>query len=139
MRSEIGRGRRRLRDDRRHRQGADSARGDSTVRLTTGQLSTGQLSTGQRSAAAGLRVLRLDSTNMADVQRTAAGLRQDELPGLTASVKPDRSALDLLFEVLLNCGLAPSAAIAVERIDGREIFVIDDGALIACFARDISL
>jgi adenine-specific DNA-methyltransferase len=93
----------------------------------------------RRAATAGFRVLRLDSTNMTDVQRTAAALRQDELPGLADSVKPDRTALDLLFEVLLNCGLSPSAAIAVEQIDGREVFVVDDGALIACFARDISL
>jgi adenine-specific DNA-methyltransferase len=89
--------------------------------------------------AAGFRVLRVDSTNMADVRRTAASLRQDELPGLTGSVKPDRAPVDLLFEVMLNCGLAPSAAIAAERIDGRQVFVVDGGALIACFEKDISL
>ena len=115
----------------------DSTRADSTRADSTRADST--RANGAQHPAAGLRVLRLDSTNMADVQRTAAGLRQDELPGLADSVKPDRTALDLLFEVLLNCGLAPSAAIAVERIDGREVFVIDDGALIACFAKDISV
>jgi adenine-specific DNA-methyltransferase len=89
--------------------------------------------------ADGFRVLRVDSTNMTDVHRTAASLRQDELPGLTGSVKPDRDPVDLLFEVMLNCGLAPSASIAAERIDGRQVFVVDGGALIACFEKDISL
>jgi adenine-specific DNA-methyltransferase len=41
--------------------------------------------------------------------------------------------------VLINRGLDLSAPIAVEQVDGREIFLVGDGALIACLARDVSL
>lgn len=87
----------------------------------------------------GFRVLKVDSTNMTDVQRVPDRLTQDDLALLTETVKPDRTAEDLLFEVLTNCGLDLSAPIAVDKVDGREVFVVDDGALIACLARDLSL
>lgn len=87
----------------------------------------------------GFRVLKVDSTNMTDVQRVPDRLTQDDLALLTETVKPDRTAEDLLFEVLTNCGLDLSAPISVDKVDGREVFVVDDGALIACLARDLSL
>ena len=87
----------------------------------------------------GFRVLRVDSTNMTDVQRVPDRLTQDDLALLTETVKPDRTAEDLLFEVLTNWGLDLSAPIAVDKVDGREVFVVDDGALTACLARDLSL
>ena len=87
----------------------------------------------------GFRVLKVDSTNMTDVHRLPDRLTQDDVALLAETVKPDRTAEDLLFEVLANCGLDLSAPIAVDKVDGREVFVIDDGALIACLARDLSL
>ncbi|MGH3244932.1 MAG: site-specific DNA-methyltransferase [Trebonia sp.] len=87
----------------------------------------------------GFRVLRIDSTNMADVHRIPDRLAQDDLALLTETVRPGRTAEDLLFEVLIDCGLDLSVPITVERIGGREVFVVDDGALIACLAGDISL
>jgi adenine-specific DNA-methyltransferase len=90
-------------------------------------------------ADVGFRVLRVDSTNMTDVRRVPDHLAQDDLALLAETVKPDRTAEDLLFEVMINCGLDLSAPIAVERADGREIFVVGDGALIACLARNLSL
>ena len=44
----------------------------------------------------------------------------------------------MLFEVLIGCGVDLSAPIAVEKIDGREAFLVDGGGLIACLARDVS-
>jgi adenine-specific DNA-methyltransferase len=72
------------------------------------------------------------------VLRAPDTLAQQDLALLAASVKPGRTAEDLLFEVLADAGLEPSAAIAAEQIDGREVFVVGDGALIACLAPDIS-
>jgi len=73
------------------------------------------------------------------VHRAPDLLTQRDLALLTETVKPGRTAEDVLFEVLINCGLDPSAPIAVEKAGGGEVFVIDDGALIACLARDLSL
>ena len=86
----------------------------------------------------GFRVLRVDSTNMTDVHRIPDLLAQDDLASLTETVKRERAAEDVLFEVLIGCGVDLSAPIAVEKIDGCEVFLVDDGALIACLAGDSS-
>jgi adenine-specific DNA-methyltransferase len=86
----------------------------------------------------GFRVLRVDSTNMTDVHRLPDLVAQDDLPFLTGTVKRERNAEDVLFEVLTGCGVDLSAPVAVEKIDGREVFLVGDGALIACLAGDAS-
>jgi adenine-specific DNA-methyltransferase len=86
----------------------------------------------------GFRVLRVDSTNMTDVHRIPDLLAQDDLASLTETVKRERAAEDVLFEVMIGCGVDLSAPIALEKIEGREVFLVDDGALIACLARDPS-
>ena len=89
-------------------------------------------------ADAGFRLLRVDSTNMADVLRAPDELAQGDACRFTETVKPDRTQEDVLFEVLASSGLEPSAPVAVELIDGREVFVVADGDLIACLAKDVS-
>lgn len=86
----------------------------------------------------GFRVLRADTTNIADVLRTPDDLVQTSLAEFTDGIKPGRSSDDLLFQVLLDWGLEPTLPIAVESLDGREVFAVDEDALIACFAEDVS-
>lgn len=85
----------------------------------------------------GFRVLKVDSSNLADVLRTPDDLDQRELSLYAASVKSDRTGEDLLFQVLLDWGLELTMPITSERIDGHQVFVVEDGALIACFEREI--
>jgi adenine-specific DNA-methyltransferase len=75
---------------------------------------------------------------MTDVHRLPDLVAQDDLAFLTETVKPERTAEDVLFEVLIGCGVDLSARITVEKIDEHEVFLVDDGALIACLARDAS-
>jgi adenine-specific DNA-methyltransferase len=86
----------------------------------------------------GFRVLKVDTTSMVDVLRSPDVLKQEGLDLFTDSVKPDRTSEDLLFQVLLDWGLELSMPIAAEQIDGHEVFVVEDGALIACFGSGIS-
>ena len=86
----------------------------------------------------GFRYLRIDTTNLADVRMIPDALPQTNLWSLEQSVKADRTGEDLLFQVLLDWGLDLSASIAIERIGGHELFVVADGALIACFDDDVS-
>ena len=81
----------------------------------------------------GFRALTVDTTNMADVRRTPDETAQETLAGLESSVKPDRSGEDLLFQVLVDWGLDLTMPITVEQIDGLEVFLVEDSALIACF------
>jgi len=86
----------------------------------------------------GFRVLKVDTTNMADVLHAPDQLAQEALELYTDSVKPDRTGEDLLFQVLLDWGLELTMPIAVECIDGHEVFIVEGGALISCFADSVS-
>lgn len=81
----------------------------------------------------GFRSLKIDTTNMARVHSSPQDTTQLELGELAASVKPGRSGEDLLFQVLLDWGLELTMSIAVTQIEGHEVFVVEDAALIACF------
>ena len=48
-------------------------------------------------------------------------------------MKGDRSGLDVLFEVLIAWGLDLSAPINEETVEGHQVYVVDDGALLGCF------
>ena len=86
----------------------------------------------------GFRVLKVDTTSHAEVSVAPDDLVQASLAEYTASMKSDRSSEDLLFQVLLDWGLDLTLPISVETIDGREVLTVDDDALIACFADDVS-
>ena len=86
----------------------------------------------------GFRSLRVSSSNKTDVLRTADETEQFELDALEPSIKVLRSGEDLLFQVLLDWGLELSLPILREAIDDREVFSVDDGALVACFAESVT-
>ncbi|WP_222630693.1 MULTISPECIES: site-specific DNA-methyltransferase [unclassified Rhodococcus (in: high G+C Gram-positive bacteria)] len=92
-----------------------------------------ELAVGTNSLDVGHRLVRVDSTNMMDVLRPPDATNQLALADLQKSVKPDRSGEDLLFQVLLHWGLELTMPIAVEPVYGQDVFVVEDGALIACF------
>ncbi len=81
----------------------------------------------------GFRVLRLDSSNMQDVYYTPGAMRQDLLSFTTDNIKPDRTPEDLLFQVMLELGVMPSGTIVEAEIDGKKVFDVADGFLLACF------
>ncbi len=81
----------------------------------------------------GFRVLKLDSSNMKDVYYRPEEITQIKmnLDTLADNIKPDRTAEDLLFQVMLDLGIPLSAKI---RQDGP-LFYVNDTYLIACFGR----
>ena len=81
----------------------------------------------------GFRVLKIDSSNMADVYYAPDSLSQSTLDLFVDNIKPDRKAEDLLFQVMLDWGVDLALPIARETVQGKEVFIVDDGALAACF------
>ena len=81
----------------------------------------------------GFRVLRLDSSNMQDVYYNSASLTQSLLELTADNIKPDRTPEDLLFQVMLELGILPSSKIEETIIDGKKVFNVADGFLLACF------
>lgn len=87
----------------------------------------------------GFRTLRLDTSGFAEVAHSPDEAAQLALATETESLRPDRSEADLLFQVLLEWGLELSLPLRSEEVAGHEVFVVDEGALIACFDEAVSL
>jgi len=114
----------------------------------------------------GFRVLKIDSSNMAEVYYTPDAVNQGDLFNTVDNIKPDRTPEDLLFQVLLDAGVDLSLPIRKENIQikdegGRikaeknvgesssviphpssfssfEVFFVDENALVACFDTDVN-
>lgn len=86
----------------------------------------------------GFRVLKIDSSNMAEVYYTPDSIRQDQLNIFTENIKPDRKPEDLLFQVLLDWGVDLSLPIKKQTIQGKLVFFVDENALAACFDNGIT-
>jgi len=87
----------------------------------------------------GFRVLKVDSSTMAEVYYKPNETDQATLGFLTDNIKPDRSPEDLLFHVLLDWGVDLTLPIRKETLTVHstqyDVFFVDDNALAACFAK----
>jgi len=83
----------------------------------------------------GFRVLKIDSSNMADVYYTPDAIEQGQLKIFTDNIKSDRKPEDLLFQVLLDWGVDLSLPIRKETIQGKTVFFVNEPPydLVACF------
>ena len=81
----------------------------------------------------GFRVLKVDTSNMADVYYVPDVLDKGNLDLFVDNIKPDRTPEDLLFQVMLDWGVDVALSITKRSIQGKEVFFVDGNALAACF------
>jgi Adenine specific DNA methylase Mod len=81
----------------------------------------------------GFRVLKTATSNMKDVYYTPDALNQDLLSDQIDNIREDRTAEDLLFQVLLDWGVDLTLPISQQVIAGKTVFFVDSNALAACF------
>ncbi|HEM6121238.1 TPA: site-specific DNA-methyltransferase [Streptococcus suis] len=86
----------------------------------------------------GFRAYKLDTSNFKDVSQTPDSFSQESLFDSVSNIKDGRTDLDLLFQIMLTWGMELSLPIAKTQIDGTAVYNVADGALIACFADEIS-
>ena len=81
----------------------------------------------------GFRVLKIDTSNMADVYYSPDTLDKANLDLFVDNIKIDRTAEDLLFQVMLDWGVDLALPIEKKAIHGKDVFFVDGDALVACF------
>lgn len=86
----------------------------------------------------GFRVFRLEEGNYEDVKRSPKEFKQDQLDLFLNNIKSDRNDLDLLFGCMLDWGVQLSLPMTQEVVDGKTIYTVNDGDLVACFAENVS-
>ena len=86
----------------------------------------------------GFRVFRLDEGNYEDVERSPNDINQAQLDLFLDNIKTDRNELDLLFGCMLDWGVQLSLPMEQEEVDGKTIYTVNDGDLVACFAEGVT-
>lgn len=81
----------------------------------------------------GFRVLKIDTSNMADVYYAPDALDNSQIDLLVDNIKPDRTPEDLLFQVMLDWGVDLALPLVKQDIQGKDVFFVDGNALAACF------
>ncbi len=89
----------------------------------------------------GFRILKIDSSNMADVYYTPGEVKQEDLLSAVDNIKPGRdNPEDLLFQVLVDWGVDLTLPIRSETIQEKTVFFVNEEPydLIACFDTGIT-
>ncbi|HAN9258481.1 TPA: site-specific DNA-methyltransferase [Escherichia coli] len=81
----------------------------------------------------GFRLLKVDTSNMADVYYSPDVLEKANLDLFVDNIKPDRTPEDLLFQVMLDWGVDLALPIAKQSIQGKDVFFVDGNVLTASF------
>ena len=81
----------------------------------------------------GFRVLKIDSSNMKDIYYQPEQYDKTMLDHMVSHIKEDRTAEDLLFQVMLDWGIELSLPIERKTIDGSEVYFVAGNTLVACF------
>lgn len=94
----------------------------------------------------GFRVFKLDSSNLktwdaAPIDPQAGdviGELANRMNAMIHRVKPDRSDLDMVFEVMLKLGVPPTYAVTAVDINGKTAYSVgEDCLLLICLAPDV--
>ena len=108
--------------------------GKERIRRAGAQIATGDT---------GFRVFKLDSSNLktwdaAPIEGEALGTLYERMNGMVQRVKPDRSDLDMVFEVMLKLGVLPTYTVSPVSINGKTAYSVgEDCLLLVCLAPDV--
>ena len=87
----------------------------------------------------GFRVYRVDSSNMKDVYYEPSELEQTKLNMFESNIKEDRTAEDLLTQVILDLGLTLDLSIEEKDILNNKVYFVAGNSLVACFDDQINI
>ncbi|EOV0875073.1 site-specific DNA-methyltransferase [Vibrio parahaemolyticus] len=85
----------------------------------------------------GFIVLKLDETNIRPWESDFDNLEQ-RLLNAADSIRSDRAAEDVLYEILLKYGIELTVPVELETVKGKQVYVVGAGALLVCLDDDIT-
>ena len=87
----------------------------------------------------GFRIYEVTSSNMKDVYYTPTDLKQSQLNMFESNIKEDRTAEDLLTQVILDLGLTLDLKIEERKILNNNVYFVESNSLVACFDDKIDI
>ena len=85
----------------------------------------------------GLKVFKLDYTNIKLWESDFGNLEQSLLSA-NESIKTDRTAEDVLYEILLKYGIELTMPVEQATVNGKQVHVVGAGALLVCLDDEIT-
>ncbi len=86
----------------------------------------------------GFRVFKCDESNYNEFAFTPKDYKQESLDMFIDNIKEERSDLDLLFDCMLRWGIELSQPLTTTKVGNCTIHSVNDGDLVACFAKTVS-
>ena len=86
----------------------------------------------------GFRCFKVDSSNMKNVYYIPSQYDQSLFEQLSDNIKEDRTSEDLLIQVMLDLGIEVSSRVEKTNVEGREVFSVADGYMLACFDKNVT-
>ena len=91
----------------------------------------------------GFKVFKLDTSNLCEWDSTPVAdndlnLFYERLNEMVDSIKPDRSAMDVVYEVSLKMGIPLDIPVSYMEVNGKVVYVVGDLLLLICFAENIT-
>ena len=87
----------------------------------------------------GFRVFKVDSSNMKDIYYKPNELLQEQLNLFETNIKEDRTADDLLTQIILDLGLTLDMNIKEKNILDNKVYYVEDNCLVACLDNNINI
>ncbi len=91
----------------------------------------------------GFRVFKLDASNLKTWDNTPVTeddmqLLLDRMNGMIHRVKPDRSDMDMIYEIMLKLGVPLTYSVGKIEVNGKTAYTVgDDCLLLICLAEDV--
>jgi len=86
----------------------------------------------------GFKAFKVASSNYKNVAATPSETTQSNLFDSVSNIKPDRTPLDLLYQVILSWGIELSIKVEAMQIESNIVYNVGEGLLLACFDESIS-
>lgn len=92
---------------------------------------------------AGFKVFKLDSSNLREwdcmpIEDNDISLFYQRLNDMVDSIKPGRTAMDVVYEVMLKMGIPLTVPVTYIEVNSKGCYVVGDLLLLICFAENIT-
>ena len=91
----------------------------------------------------GFKVFKLDTSNLREwdstpIEDNDINLFYQRLNDMVDSIKPDRSAMDVVYEVSLKMGIPLDVPVTYMEVNGKVVYVVGDLLLLICFPENLT-
>lgn len=91
----------------------------------------------------GFKVFKLDTSNLREwdstpIEDNDINLFYQRLNDMVDSIKPDRTAMDVVYEVSLKMGIPLDVPVTYMEVNGKVVYVVGDLLLLICFAENLT-